>query len=107
MGEPSLREREQDVEVARAKLARDLSTLRSPEDLIGITTTLKHEALSAKDALIDKAKASVQSMVESLVEDLKARQPPIPTAALAIGAGIAWRRDPTSSDCNWRLSARA
>ena len=91
MGEPSLRELEQDVEVARAKLARDLSTLRSPNTYSEFTTTLKHEALSAKDALIDKAKASVQSTVESFVEDLKAKAAANPTAALAIGAGIAWR----------------
>ena len=40
---------------------------------------------------IDKAKTSVQSTVESFVEDLKAKAAANPTAALAIGAGIAWR----------------
>src|SRR5688572_8981396 len=91
MGEPSLRELERDVEVARSKLARDLSTLRSPDTYSQFTSTLKDEAVSAKDALLDKARASAQSAVESFVEELKARAAANPTAALAIGAGIAWR----------------
>ena len=91
MGEPSLRELEHDVEAARSKLARDLSTLRSPETYSQFTSALKQEALTAKDELVDKAKRSVQSTVESLVEDLKAKAAANPTAALAIGAGIAWR----------------
>jgi hypothetical protein len=91
MGEPSLRELEQDVEVARSKLARDLSTLRAPETYSQFTSAVKEVAWSAKDALIDKAKARVQLTVESFVEDLKAKAAANPTAALAIGAGIAWR----------------
>src|SRR4051812_2759665 len=91
MSAPSLRELESDVEVARSKLARDLSTLRAPDTYSQFTSTLKQEAFAAKDAFIDKAKTSVQSTVESLVEDLKAKAAANPTAALAIGAGIAWR----------------
>jgi hypothetical protein len=91
MAEPSLRELEQDVEVARSKLARDLSTLRAPDTYSQFTSAVKEEAWSAKDALIDKAKASLQLTVESFVEDLKAKAAANPTAALAIGAGVAWR----------------
>jgi hypothetical protein len=91
MVEPSLRQLEGEVEAARGKLASDLATLRSPATTAEFTETLKQEAMDAKDALVDKAKSTVQSSIESLVEDLKARAAANPAAALAIGAGIAWR----------------
>ena len=65
--------------------------MRAPESYSQFTSTVKQEALSAKDVLIDRAKASAQSTVESFVEGLKAKAAANPTAALAIGAGIAWR----------------
>jgi ElaB/YqjD/DUF883 family membrane-anchored ribosome-binding protein len=91
MSEPSLSHLERDVETARAKLAGDLSTLRSPSTTAEFTETLKQEAVDAKDALVEKAKASVQSSIESLIEEAKARAAANPAAALAIGAGVAWR----------------
>jgi hypothetical protein len=87
MIEPSLNQLEREVEASRTKLASDLSTLRSPE----FTENLKQEAIDYKDALLDKAKAKAQSSIESLIEDVKARAAANPAAALAIGAGIAWR----------------
>ena len=56
-----------------------------------IASNLKQEAIDYKDALLDKAKAKAQSSIESLIEDVKARAAANPAAALAIGAGIAWR----------------
>jgi hypothetical protein len=91
MSEPSLSQLECDVEGARAKLARDLSTLRSSQTTGQFTDVLRQEAISIKDAALDKAKASVKSSVESLLEDVKARAAANPEAALAIGTGIAWR----------------
>ena len=91
MTKPSLHQLEREVEVARAKLATDLARLRSPETSAEFTETLKQEALDAKDALLDKAKSSVQSTIENLIEDVKGRAAANPAAALAIGAGIAWR----------------
>ena len=91
MSDPSLHQLEREVEAARAKLAGDLSTLRSPTTYSEFTSGLKNEALDVKDALVDKAKSSVQSTIEGLVDDLKARAAANPAAALAIGAGIAWR----------------
>ena len=91
MPEPSLRQLEQEVEEARAKLAGDLETLRSPSTSAEFTEGLKHEALEAKDALLDKAKTTIQSSLDSIIEDVKARAAANPTAALAIGTGIAWR----------------
>jgi len=91
MTEPSLSVLEREVEAARATLASDLSTLRSPSTTEEFTETLKREAIDAKDALVEKAKAGVQSSIESLIEEAKARAAANPAAALAIGAGIAWR----------------
>jgi hypothetical protein len=91
MPQPSLRQLEQEVEAARAKLAGDLATLRSPSTAAEFTKSLKQEALETKDALLDKAKTSIQSSIESMFEDVKARAAANPTAALAIGTGLAWR----------------
>jgi hypothetical protein len=91
MSEPSLRQLEQDVEEARAKLAGDLVMLRSPSTSAEFTESLKQEALEAKDTLLDKAKTSIQSSIDAFIEDVKARAAANPTAALAIGTGLAWR----------------
>jgi gas vesicle protein len=91
MADAPLRSYEQDVERARAKLASDLATLRSPGTMSSFARELKHEALDAKDAVIEGAKSSVQSTVSGVVEDLKAKAAANPAAALAIGAGVAWR----------------
>jgi hypothetical protein len=91
MSDPTLHQLEREVEAARAKLAGDLSTLRSPATYSEFTSDLKNDALDVKDALVDQAKSSVQSTIEGLVDDLKARAAANPAAALAIGAGIAWR----------------
>ena len=65
-----------DVEEARAKLAQDLAFLRSPQTYRKFRAGLKSEA---------------QSIFHRLLDDLKARAAANPSAALAIGAGIAWR----------------
>lgn len=91
MSDPSIQQLEREVEAARAKLADDLAAVRSPAAYAEFKSGLKHEAVDFKDALVDKAKASVQSTFEGLIEDVKARAAANPAAALAIGAGIAWR----------------
>jgi hypothetical protein len=72
---------ELEVEQARAKLAKNLAFLRSPRSYQEFRGTLKSEA---------------QSVVERVLDDVKARAAANPSAALAIGAGIAWRllKDP-------------
>ncbi len=67
---------ERKVERARAKLAQDLATLRSPQPYRHFTAGLKSEA---------------QSSFQRFLDDLKSRAAANPTAALAIGAGVAWR----------------
>jgi hypothetical protein len=91
MPDASLRTYEREVESARSKLANDLATLRSPATLSTFTDDLKHDALDAKDAWVETARSKAQSTVNDILEDLKAKAAANPAAALAIGAGIAWR----------------
>lgn len=80
MTEDNVHELEREVEAARSKLANDLSVFRSPERVADFTRTLKQEARSSLDATI-----------ASIIEDVKGRAAANPAAALAIGAGLAWR----------------
>jgi hypothetical protein len=72
---------ELEVEQARTKLENDLALLRSPQPYRRFSADLKSNA---------------QSMLQRFLDDLKARAAANPSAALAIGAGVAWRlmRDP-------------
>ena len=100
MSDPRLHQLERNAEAARTKLAGHLATLRSPATYSEFSSELKYEALEMKDALVDKAKSSVQSTIDNFVDDLKARAAANPAAALAIGAGIAWqliRRPPIAT----------
>ena len=90
MGE-NLNQLEREVEVARAKLASDLSRLTSPATLDGFQSDVKREAYGVKDAMLNGAKATVQSKVQEVIDDLKARAAANPAAVLAIAAGIGWR----------------
>jgi len=83
--------REQEVQGARAKLMADLAALRSPANLAEFTDGLKQEAVAAKDSVIERTKETVQTTIEEVVADLKAKASANPAAALAIGAGIAWQ----------------
>ncbi|MCZ7660989.1 MAG: hypothetical protein M5U07_25705 [Xanthobacteraceae bacterium] len=91
MSEPSLNDLERDVEAARARLASDLATLRKPSTFAAFAEGLKSQALDTKDAVVEKAKASVQTSLQGMVDELKAKAAANPGAVLAIGAGLAWR----------------
>ena len=100
MGGASLGKLEQDVELARSRLAEDLSTLRSPTTVSEFTDGLKREAGQAKDVLVEKARSTIQSTAQDFVQDLKAKAAANPMAALAIGAGLGWqflRRPPIAT----------
>src|SRR5688572_20110575 len=86
----SVRECEHEVEVARAKLARDLATLSDPSTITSFTTTLKDAALEKKDEMVDQVKDAAQSHLNSFIEGLKAKAAANPVATLSIGAGLAW-----------------
>jgi len=95
-----VRQYELDVEQARAKLRRDLSTLTSPQTFEAFKTDLKRDAVEAKDELLGQAKDAVQSKFTGVVDDLKAKAAANPVAALMIGAGVGWymlRHPPVST----------
>jgi hypothetical protein len=71
-----VRKLEHEVEIARSRLRSDLSVLSSPRTYAALKEDLKSEA---------------NSKVNDLIDRLKARAAANPAAALAIGAGIAWR----------------
>jgi len=91
MSEPNLNKLERDVEVARAKLADNLSTLSRPEAYAEFSDELKREARQVTNAAVRRAKFEVQDRAESYLENLKARAAANPAAVLAIAAGVAWR----------------
>jgi hypothetical protein len=82
---------EQEVQGARAKLTADLAVLRSPANLAAFTDGLKQEAVAAKDSVIQRTKETVQTTIEEVVANLKAKASANPAAALTIGAGVAWQ----------------
>jgi hypothetical protein len=91
MSDATLNVLEQDVEQARARFAHDLAQLRSPANLSRFKDDLWAEARETKDELVSKGKEAAKDAANSFVEDLKARAAANPAAALAIGAGLAWR----------------
>jgi hypothetical protein len=72
----TLAQLEREVEMARARLAGNLSTLVSPHTYADLKEDMKDEARSA---------------LANIVDNLKARAAANPAAALAIGAGLTWR----------------
>jgi vacuolar-type H+-ATPase subunit H len=91
MSQPDLDELERDVEQARARFADDLARLRSPRNLSALKDDLWAEATQTKDELIEKTKEATKDGAQRLFTDLKERAAANPAAALAIGAGLAWR----------------
>ena len=91
MTENALPEHELAVERARAKLSADLAILRAPETSALFTDHLKREAFEAKDRLVVQAKSSADTAFHDFLDDVKRRAASNPAAAVAIGAGLAWR----------------
>ena len=91
MSEAELNVLERDVEQARARFAGDLARLRSPATLSNFQDDLWARASETKDDLAEKAKEAATDGVQRLVSDLKEKAAANPAAALAIGAGLAWR----------------
>ena len=82
---------ERDVEVARARFAEDLGRLRDPSTFSALKHDLLEEARQAKDDVVAKAKEAAKEGAEDLLGQLKEKAAANPAAALAIGAGLAWR----------------
>jgi len=97
MASEDLRELEREVEAARARLAVNLSTLRSPDTYSEFADNIKQTALDTKNSLVEDARSRTQSAIDEAVDRLKARAAANPAALLVIGAGVAWhllRRPP-------------
>jgi len=82
---------ERDVEQARARFADDLARLRSPAALARFKDDVWAEARETKDELVDKTKVAAKDGAQRFLTELKERAAANPVAALAIGAGLAWR----------------
>ena len=91
MSNTDLNALERDVEAARAKFASDLARVRSPETLTRFKDDLLAEARETKDEWVDKGKEAVKDGAERAWTELKERAAANPVAALANGAGLAWR----------------
>jgi hypothetical protein len=91
MTQPDIAQLERDVEMARARLASDLSTLRDPATMSTFTRDLKAEANDTVETWSASAKSGAQSAIQGIIDDIKGRAAANPAATLAIGAGLAWR----------------
>ena len=91
MSDAELNTLERNVEQARARFADDLARLRSPSTLARFKDDAWAEARDTKDELVDKAKEAAKDGAQRLFTELKERAAANPVAALAIGAGLAWR----------------
>jgi hypothetical protein len=113
MSQTELDQLERDVETARDRVTQDLERLRSPSTLSDFKDGIRTEAYAFRDDLVDKAAAyrddlvdkatayrddfvdkttnAVRDRAQGLLADIKARAAANPLAALAIGAGLAWR----------------
>ena len=87
MSQAELNALERDVEQARARFADDLARLRSPR----LKEDLWAEARDTKNEVIERTKEAAKDGMQNIVTDLKERAAANPVAALAIGAGLAWR----------------
>jgi ElaB/YqjD/DUF883 family membrane-anchored ribosome-binding protein len=90
MASATLDQLESEVERARARFADDLARLRDPVTMQLAKTEMLDRARAFKDDAVDQATAGVTSRTQELVEDLKQKLSDNPTAAVLIGAGIAW-----------------
>ncbi len=91
MSRTELNALEREVEAARARVAGDLARLRSPATVSEFKGEVLAEARQAKDQLLEKSSNYVKDTAQHVLSDLKGRAAANPTAALAIGAGLAWQ----------------
>lgn len=82
---------EREVEQARSRFVGDLARLSNPS----VVSEFKHDVVSrasrAKDDLLHQATDATTSTANRILTDIKNRAAANPAAALAIGAGLAWR----------------
>jgi gas vesicle protein len=91
MSQADLNALEREVEQTRARFANDLARLRSPHNLAAFKEDLWAQARETRDEMIDKTKEAASDAAQRILAELKARAAANPAAALALGAGLAWR----------------
>jgi len=91
MNNGNLESLEREVEEARRRVLADISKLRSPETVATFKGDVTSEIRRRKDRLVDRGKDAAQSRADNLIDAIKTRVAANPGAALAIGAGLAWR----------------
>ena len=75
----------------RRQLAADLAQLLAPATLMSLKDEAVAEVARSKDKLLEKAGALAQARADDALSYVKQRAAANPAAALAIGAGLAWR----------------
>ena len=91
MTDPGLSTLEREVEQARAKFAADLARVRSPTTFANFKDDLLIQARGTKDELLERTTQAIRETTHRMLQDIKDRALANPAAALAIGAGLAWR----------------
>ena len=91
MSKAELEQLEREAEAARARLVGGLARLRSNDQLTEIKERVTADVTDAKSELIGNAKGAVRGRADGMLAEIKARVAANPGAALAIGAGLAWR----------------
>lgn len=91
MSKAELEQLEREAEQARSRLLGGLERLRSNDQLAEIKQRVTADVSQAKSELIGNAKSAVRDRADGALSEIKARIAANPAAALAIGAGIAWR----------------
>jgi methyl-accepting chemotaxis protein len=91
MSQVELNQLERDVETARKRFGRHLERLRSPETLSQFKEDVTADVQGLRNEITLNAKAAASNTIANFIDDIKERAAANPTAALAIGAGVAWR----------------
>jgi hypothetical protein len=90
MSEGELDRLEREVEEARGRVRSGLTRLETPGSFSTLKRELTSDLLISKQEIVEAAKETTSDYVQSVLSDVKARVAANPTAALAIGAGLAW-----------------
>lgn len=91
MSDSDLSTLEGEVEQARARCAADLARVRSPANLARFKDDLFAQARETKGELLERTTGAARDTTRKVLDDIKDRALANPAAALAIGAGLAWR----------------
>jgi hypothetical protein len=90
VNEAHLEQLEQDVEVARDRVIRDLTRLRAPNAFTQFKDELWAEARQSKDEMVDNISKSARETGQRILGDIKKRAIANPAASLAIASGVTW-----------------